>query len=142
MRIQVKPTVRVWRPRCQALGQPFDDIALEEALLLREGIAEEVIIVGIFDLTAICATASQGVIAPSVHARCHSAAHGPRSLLKLVEKGSRASHPGKQAIDDDANQTGQMLAALWDRPQATFAGKVRSQTAGDDHARNRLAWKP
>jgi electron transfer flavoprotein beta subunit len=48
-----------------------------------------------------------------------------RALLKLVEK----EQPGlvllgKQAIDDDANQTGQMLAALWDRPQATFASKV------------------
>jgi electron transfer flavoprotein beta subunit len=48
-----------------------------------------------------------------------------RALLKLVEK----ERPGivllgKQAIDDDCNQTGQMLAALWDRPQATFASKV------------------
>jgi len=48
-----------------------------------------------------------------------------RAFLKLVEK----EQPGlvilgKQAIDDDASQTGQMLAALWDRPQATFAGKV------------------
>jgi electron transfer flavoprotein beta subunit len=48
-----------------------------------------------------------------------------RAFLKLVEK----EQPGlvlmgKQAIDDDANQTGQMLAALWDRPQATFASKL------------------
>ena len=48
-----------------------------------------------------------------------------RVFLKLIEK----EQPGlvilgKQAIDDDANQTGQMLAALWDRPQATFASKV------------------
>lgn len=48
-----------------------------------------------------------------------------RVLLKLVEK----EQPelvilGKQAIDDDSNQTGQMLAALWDRPQATFASKI------------------
>ncbi|RBL64578.1 electron transfer flavoprotein subunit beta/FixA family protein, partial [Xanthomonas oryzae] len=48
-----------------------------------------------------------------------------RALLKLVEK----EQPdlvilGKQAIDDDANQTGQMLATLWGRPQATFAGKL------------------
>ncbi len=51
-----------------------------------------------------------------------------RALLKLVEK----EQPGivllgKQAIDDDCNQTGQMLAALWDRPQATFASKVEVQ---------------
>jgi electron transfer flavoprotein beta subunit len=48
-----------------------------------------------------------------------------RAMLKLVEK----EQPGlvilgKQAIDDDANQTGQMLATLWGRPQATFAGEV------------------
>ena len=48
-----------------------------------------------------------------------------RALLKLVER----EQPdlvilGKQAIDDDANQTGQMLATLWGRPQATFAGKL------------------
>src|SRR3546814_4928609 len=48
-----------------------------------------------------------------------------RTLLKLVEK----EQPdlvilGKQAIDDDANQTGQMLATLWGRPQATFASKL------------------
>jgi electron transfer flavoprotein beta subunit len=48
-----------------------------------------------------------------------------RAMLKLIEK----EQPelvllGKQAIDDDANQTGQMLATLWGRPQATFAGKL------------------
>ena len=48
-----------------------------------------------------------------------------RAMLKLIEK----EQPGivilgKQAIDDDCNQTGQMLAALWDRPQATFASKI------------------
>ena len=48
-----------------------------------------------------------------------------RTLLKLVEKEQpRLVILGKQAIDDDANQTGQMLAALWDRPQATFARKL------------------
>jgi electron transfer flavoprotein beta subunit len=56
-----------------------------------------------------------------------------RVLLKLVEK----EQPGlvilgKQAIDDDANQTGQMLATLWGRPQATFASKVE---LGDGSAR-------
>src|SRR5690606_40619034 len=48
-----------------------------------------------------------------------------RALLKLVEKEQpQIVLLGKQAIDDDANQTGQMLATLWGRPQATFAGKV------------------
>jgi len=48
-----------------------------------------------------------------------------RVFLKLIEKEQPGLFiVGKQAIDDDANQTGQMLAALWDRPQATFAGKI------------------
>ncbi len=48
-----------------------------------------------------------------------------RVLLKLIEREDpQLVILGKQAIDDDANQTGQMLAALWDRPQATFASKL------------------
>jgi electron transfer flavoprotein beta subunit len=48
-----------------------------------------------------------------------------RALLKLIEKEQpQLVFLGKQAIDDDASQTGQMLAALWGRPQATFASKV------------------
>lgn len=47
-----------------------------------------------------------------------------RALLKLIEEQPDIVLLGKQAIDDDCNQTGQMLAALWDRPQATFASKV------------------
>ena len=48
-----------------------------------------------------------------------------RALLKLIEKESpRLVILGKQAIDDDCSQTGQMLAAFWDRPQATFASKI------------------
>jgi electron transfer flavoprotein beta subunit len=51
-----------------------------------------------------------------------------RVLRALVERESpRLVILGKQAIDDDANQTGQMLAALWDRPQATFASKLEIQ---------------
>jgi electron transfer flavoprotein alpha/beta subunit len=59
-------------------------------------------------------------------------------LLKLVER----EQPflvilGKQAIDDDNNQTGQMLAALWNRPQATFASKVElSETAAKSRAKS------
>jgi electron transfer flavoprotein beta subunit len=48
-----------------------------------------------------------------------------RAMLKLIEKEqAQLVLLGKQAIDDDANQTGQMLATLWGRPQATFAGKL------------------
>ncbi len=112
-------------------ANPFDDIALEEALRLREkGMAEEVILVGIgpANLTphlrnglAMGANRAIHVVTEDIVQPLTAA----RILLKLVEK----EQPGlvivgKQAIDDDANQTGQMLAALWDRPQATFAGKV------------------
>src|ERR1700743_1319271 len=110
---------------------PFDEIALEEALRIKErGGAEEIVVatVGPADCqqqlrTALAMGADRalhiqrdGVIEPLVAAR---------ALLKLVEK----ERPllailGKQAIDDDNSQTGQMLAALWNRPQATFASKV------------------
>jgi electron transfer flavoprotein beta subunit len=110
---------------------PFDEIALEEALRIRErGEAAEVIVVSIGGddvqqhlRTALAMGAdramlvkSEGVIEPLVVAQ---------ALLAIVQKeGAEIALLGKQAIDDDANQTGQMLAALWDRPQATFASKV------------------
>jgi electron transfer flavoprotein beta subunit len=110
---------------------PFDEIALEEALRIKErGGAEEVVVatVGPADCQQQLRTAlamgadralhvqAEGVVEPLVAAR---------ALLKLVEK----EQPmlvilGKQAIDDDNSQTGQMLAGLWNRPQATFASKV------------------
>lgn len=112
-------------------ANPFDDIALEEALRLREkGVAEEVVIVGIgpADLTAHLRNGLAMGANRAIHVTTTEAIQpltAARVLLKLVEK----ENPGlvivgKQAIDDDANQTGQMLAALWNRPQATFAGKV------------------
>jgi electron transfer flavoprotein beta subunit len=112
-------------------ANPFDDIALEEALRLREkGVAEEVVIVGIgpADLTAHLRNGLAMGANRAIHVTTTEAIQpltAARVLLKLVEK----ENPGlvivgKQAIDDDANQTGQMLAALWDRPQATFAGKI------------------
>jgi electron transfer flavoprotein beta subunit len=110
---------------------PFDEIALEEALRIKEkGGADEVVVatVGPADCQQQLRTAlamggdralhvqADGVVEPLVAAR---------ALLKLVEK----EQPmmvivGKQAIDDDNSQTGPMLAALWNRPQATFASKV------------------
>ncbi len=111
---------------------PFDEIALEEALRIREaGNADEVIVVSIGSdacqqqlRTGLAMGADRaiqvradGVVQPLTAARL---------LLKVIEK----EEPGlvilgKQAIDDDNNQTGQMLAALWDRPQATFASKLK-----------------
>ena len=110
---------------------PFDEIALEEALRLREqGIASEVIVVGIgpADLTAHLRNGLAMGANRAIHVVSSEAVQpltAARVLLKLVEK----EQPGlvilgKQAIDDDSNQTGQMLAALWDRPQATFASKL------------------
>ena len=110
---------------------PFDEIALEEALRIRErGEADEVVAVSIGpDDTqaqlrnalamgadrAILVKSDQPVEAPVV----------ARVFLKLIERESPLLViVGKQAIDDDAGQTGQMLAALWDRPQATFASKL------------------
>ena len=110
---------------------PFDEIALEEALRIKErGAAEEVIAVSIGPAdaqqqlrTALAMGADRALLVQAKRAsRRWTAA---RVLLKLVQR----EQPllvilGKQAIDDDNSQTGQMLAALWDRPQATFASKI------------------
>ncbi|HEY9133978.1 MAG TPA: electron transfer flavoprotein subunit beta/FixA family protein [Dyella sp.] len=132
VRIQVKPDATgVVTDGVKLSANPFDDIALEEALRLREkGIAEEVVIVSIgpADLTAHLRNGLAMGANRAIHVQTADAIQplaAARAFLKLIEK----EQPGlvilgKQAIDDDANQTGQMLAALWDRPQATFASKV------------------
>ena len=132
VRIQVKPDGSgVVTDGVKLSANPFDDIALEEALRLREkGIASEVVVVTIGPANA------QAHIRNGLAMGANRAIHvvteeaiqpltAARALLKLIEK----EDPGivilgKQAIDDDCNQTGQMLAALWDRPQATGASKV------------------
>ena len=110
---------------------PFDEIALEEALRIRErGQANEVVAVSIGPedaqqqlRTALAMGADRAIlIQASADLEPLAAA---RILLKIINR----ELPdlvllGKQAIDDDCNQTGQMLAALWNRPQATFASKV------------------
>ena len=124
VRIQVKPDGSgVVTDGVKLSANPFDDIALEEALRLREkGIATDVVVACIGPADA------QAHIRNGLAMGANRAIHpltAARALLKLIEK----VQPdivllGKQAIDDDCNQTGQMLAALWDRPQATFASKV------------------
>jgi len=110
---------------------PFDEIAVEEALKLREaGKATEVIAVsaGIAACqetlrTAMAMGADRGILLETdVELQPLAVA----KLLKAVvdKEGPQLVILGKQAIDDDANQTGQMLAALLDWPQATFASKV------------------
>ncbi len=110
---------------------PFDEIALEEALRIKErGTNAEVIVVsiGIADTqqqlrTALAMGADRAILVQSDQPVEPLTA--ARTFLALVNK----ENPdlvflGKQAIDDDANQTGQMLAALWGRPQATYASKL------------------
>ena len=110
---------------------PFDEIAVEEAVRLKEkGVVTEVIAVscGVTQCqetlrTAMAIGADRAIL---VHTDDELQPLAVAKLLKaLVDK----EQPGlvilgKQAIDDDANQTGQMLAALADLPQATFASKV------------------
>ena len=132
VRIQVKPDGSgVVTDGVKLSANPFDDIALEEALRLREkGVAEEVIIVGIgpANLTAHLRNGLAMGANRAIHVVSEDAVPpltAARVFLKLVEKEQPGMViVGKQSIDDDASQTGQMLAALWDRPQATFASKI------------------
>jgi electron transfer flavoprotein beta subunit len=110
---------------------PFDEIAVEEALKLREaGKATEVIAVSAGTIacqetlrTALAMGADRAIL---VETEVELQPLAVAKLLKAVVATQSAGLVilGKQAIDDDANQTGQMLAALLDWPQATFASKV------------------
>ncbi|GAB3030731.1 electron transfer flavoprotein subunit beta/FixA family protein [Oleiagrimonas citrea] len=132
VRVQVKPDGSgVATDGVKLSANPFDDIALEEALRLREkGVAEEIVIVGIgpADLTAHLRNGLAMGANRAIHVTTDGAPQpltAARTFLKLIEKESPdLVILGKQAIDDDANQTGQMLAALWGRPQATFASEL------------------
>ncbi|MEO5565333.1 MAG: electron transfer flavoprotein subunit beta/FixA family protein [Luteimonas sp.] len=132
VRIQVKPDGSgVVTDGVKLAANPFDEIALEEALRLRDkGIATEVVVATIApaDAQAHLRNALAMGANRAIHVVCDQPLQpltAARTLLKLVER----EQPdlvllGKQAIDDDANQTGQMLATLWGRPQATFASKL------------------
>ena len=115
---------------------PFDEIAVEEAVRLKEkGVATEVIAVscGVAACqetlrTALAIGADRGILVET------DAELQPLAVAKLLKALVDKEQPGliilgKQAIDDDANQTGQMLAALADLAQATFASMV--EVAGD-----------
>jgi len=110
---------------------PFDEIALEEALRIKErGGAEEVVVatLGVADAQQQLRTALAMGADRALHVASDAAIEPldvARVFLKLIER----EQPflvilGKQAIDDDNSQTGPMLAALWNRPQATFASKL------------------
>jgi electron transfer flavoprotein beta subunit len=132
VRIQVKPDgTGVVTDGVKLSANPFDEIALEEALRLRDkGVATEVVVVTIApgDAQAHLRNGLAMGANRAIHVVCDQPIQpltAARALLKLVEK----EQPelvilGKQAIDDDASQTGQMLATLWARPQATFASKL------------------
>ena len=110
---------------------PFDEIAVEEAVRLKEkGVVTEIIAVSCGDAksqetlrTAMAIGADRGILVETSEELQPLAV---AKLLKAVQDKEQAQFIilGKQAIDDDANQTGQMLAALADLPQATFASKV------------------
>jgi electron transfer flavoprotein beta subunit len=110
---------------------PFDEIALEEALRLRErGQASEVIVLSIGPSdcqqhlrTGLAMGADRAILVKTdVAVEPLTAAQAMLAIIK-TEKPDLVIL-GKQAIDDDAAQTGPMLAALWDRPQATFCSKL------------------
>jgi electron transfer flavoprotein beta subunit len=110
---------------------PFDEIANEEAIRLREaGKAEEVIAVSLGD--AKCQETLRTALAMGADRAIHvetSAELQPLAVAKLMKAIAEREQPGliilgKQAIDDDSNQTGQMLAALLGWPQGTFASKL------------------
>jgi electron transfer flavoprotein beta subunit len=112
---------------------PFDEIAVEEALRIKEkGQAREIVAVSIGPAkaqetirTALAMGADRGILVETPD----NVAVEPLAVAKILKALSDTEKPdlivlGKQAIDDDCNQTGQMLAALLGWPQATFASKV------------------
>ena len=111
---------------------PFDEIAIEEAVRLKEaGAAEEVVVVSIGPAqaqdtlrTALAMGADRAILIKAEDAV------EPLSVAKLLKAVVETEAPqlvllGKQAIDDDSNQTGQMLAALLGWSQATFASEIK-----------------
>ena len=115
---------------------PFDEIGVEEAVRLKEkGVATEIVVVSCGAMaaqetlrTALALGADRAILVET------SEELQPLGVAKLLRAIVEKEQPklvilGKQAIDDDSNQTGQMLAALLDWPQATFASKL--EIAGD-----------
>jgi len=137
VRIQVKPDGSgVVTDGVKHSMNPFDEIAMEEAVRLKEkGVVTEIVAVSIgaakceetlrtalaFGATKAIHIKEEGEVQPLTAARALAAVFKKEEAKLFIA--------GKQAIDDDANQTGQMVAALLDLPQATFAGKI--DVAGD-----------
>ena len=110
---------------------PFDEIALEEALRLKEkGQADEVVAVTVApaDAQAQLRTALAMGATRAIHV-VHTGPVEPLDVARLLLALIQREAPllvllGKQAVDEDQGQTGQMLAALWNRPQATYASSI------------------
>jgi electron transfer flavoprotein beta subunit len=132
VKVRVKPdSTGVDTANVKMSMNPFDEIAVEEAVRLKEkGIATEIVVVscGVAACqetlrTALAIGADRAILVET------DVELQPLAVAKLLKAIAAKEAPqlvilGKQAIDDDANQTGQMLAALLDWPQATFASKV------------------
>ena len=116
---------------------PFDEIAVEEAVRLKEkGVATEIVAISAGPSaaqeqirTALAMGADRGILVE------HDGVLEPLAVAKILKaivdkEGPALVILGKQAIDDDSNQTGQMLAALLGWPQATFASKVEIGEGG------------
>ena len=110
---------------------PFDEIAVEEAIRIKEaGKAEEIVVVSVGPAkaqetlrTALAMGADRAILVET------DDEVEPLAVAKILQAIAKEEEPGivmlgKQAIDDDSNQTGQMLAALLDWPQGTFAYKI------------------
>ncbi len=132
VRIRVKPdNTGVITEGVKMSINPFDEIALEEALRIKEkGLADEVLAISIGPgdtqqqlRTALAMGADRAILVQT------DAAVGPYSVATVFKKLVDAEQPflvllGKQAIDEDNGQTAPMLAALWDRPQAVSCSKI------------------
>jgi electron transfer flavoprotein beta subunit len=132
VRVRVKPDGSgVMLDGVKMSVNPFDEIALEEALRIKErgtGIEVVAVSIGVADAqqqlrTALAMGADRAILVQT------DAAVEPLVAAQTFLAVAKKENPdlillGKQAIDDDANQTAQMLAAIWERPQATYASKV------------------
>jgi len=132
VRVRVKPdNTGVVTEGVKMSINPFDEIALEEALRIKErGLADEVLAVSIGPTdtqqqlrTALAMGADRAILVQT------DAAVGPLSVARIFRQLIDKEQPflvllGKQAIDDDNGQAPQMLAALWDRPQAVSCSKI------------------
>ncbi|WP_425407510.1 electron transfer flavoprotein subunit beta/FixA family protein [Hwanghaeella sp.] len=143
VKIRVKPDqTGVETANVKMSMNPFDEIAVEQAVRLKEaGTATEIVAVSIGPTqsqetirTALAMGADRGIL---VEADADVEPLAVAKILKaIVEKeGPELVLLGKQAIDDDSNQTGQMLAALMGWPQATFASKVELKDGSMDVTR-------